>query len=75
MYVAVGIGRPVVQDKLGVFLAQRDKAVIEVDLIPEGQHLFFFYREIAPHGKRCFREIEGFFIVHSRSFLQNTTVL
>ena len=62
--VAVGIGGPVVQHKLGAPLALRPDPAVQVDLGPAFQKQRLPPGQIGFHGKIGAGQVEGLFIIH-----------
>ena len=72
--VAVGIGGPVVQDKLGAPLTLRPDPAVQVDLGPAFQKQRLPPGQIGFHGKIGVGQVKGLFIIHA-SGLRNTILL
>ncbi len=58
MYIPVRVGRAVVQHELRRPGAEPRQLSVKVDLLPMLKYLLLLHRQVAPHGKRGFREIE-----------------
>ncbi|VCU10961.1 hypothetical protein RHODGE_RHODGE_04165 [Rhodoplanes serenus] len=64
--VAVGVGRPVVQDEAGPARGGAAQPAVEVERLPAGEDLRLLLGQTGPHGEIGHRQEQGFRVVAGR---------
>ena len=61
---AIGVRRPIVQNVFGATGAGRANAVVEIHLLPAGEHFRLILRQVRFHRESGFWQVNGFLEVH-----------
>ena len=69
MDVAIGVGRPVVEDEFRPPLPGLAQALIKLDLAPAGEQFRLLLRQAGAHRKIRLRQIEAFRIIRAFGLL------